>query len=158
MILWCCRRFPERHTAAHILAAYEEVVEEMGLDGKVSVVITDSAANMLAALKFDVPGPADTAGSDTDTDEVGFSPLWLAGCYWSSGTEGGRVQVVDISFCAVHFARLHTANGNHSSVIVFVLHPSPVLPISHLPVKGGGILTAVSNRKVLELSEKKKQV
>ena len=35
-------------TAAHILAAYQEIGEAMGLEGKVSVVITDSAANMPA--------------------------------------------------------------------------------------------------------------
>ena len=50
--LLCLKHDRNRYTAAHIIAAYKEEVEEMGLEGRIIVVVTDSAPNMWAALKF----------------------------------------------------------------------------------------------------------
>ncbi|KAF0292019.1 hypothetical protein FJT64_009911 [Amphibalanus amphitrite] len=65
------KRSPERHKAANILAAYEETIEEYELEGKVSVLVTDSAANMLAAFKFSLAsGSEQPSGSGTRASQA----------------------------------------------------------------------------------------
>lgn len=40
--------YPETHTAANISAATKSLMEEWSLDGKVTSIMTDAGANMLA--------------------------------------------------------------------------------------------------------------
>ena len=69
------RRFPERHTAENIVDSYEQVVVDYGLQGKVSLLVTDSAANMLKAFRVAFGVPA-VSPEDEDGDEE-LEEVWL---------------------------------------------------------------------------------
>ncbi|KAL1281447.1 hypothetical protein QQF64_000250 [Cirrhinus molitorella] len=44
-------RFPQRHTADEIAAALHEIFRDFNIENKVGCVVTDNAANMVAAVK-----------------------------------------------------------------------------------------------------------
>lgn len=54
----------ERHTSDHVKTQIEQVIEDWGLTGKVSALVTDNAANMVKAAKF-LPFPSFTCAAHT---------------------------------------------------------------------------------------------
>nr|XP_033482545.1 zinc finger BED domain-containing protein 1-like [Epinephelus lanceolatus] len=44
--------FPETHTAANITAATRSLMEEWGIEGKVTSIVTDAGANMVASVRI----------------------------------------------------------------------------------------------------------
>ena len=65
------KSFSESHTGAHIAEALDEVIQQNGLHGKVSTVVTDNASNMRKALSLVL----EVSESSVVTDNIACS-LW----------------------------------------------------------------------------------
>ena len=99
-----CKRFRGRHTAENIHEEYENVVEAFELQGRVSAVITDNAANMVKA--FALPGMATFANNDDDNDDqIDHDPLSDDGASVESDPEMLRF-VTDHFGCFCHTLQL----------------------------------------------------
>ena len=66
-VMLACQRFCGSHTAERIHEAYERTIATYGLNNRVSVIVTDNAANMIKA--FSLPG-METAAADESDDEL----------------------------------------------------------------------------------------
>ena len=71
-VMLACKRFRGRHNAQNISEAYLELATSFAIEGKVSDVITDSAANMMKAFRdFGLPGyePAHSEDTPNNVDD-----------------------------------------------------------------------------------------
>ncbi len=65
-LLLCCKHMKGRHTGDNIYMEYEAIVEEFGLQDKISKVVTDNASNMLKAFNITIFDDSKSDESDSD--------------------------------------------------------------------------------------------
>ena len=74
--LLVCERFTGRHTGVRIAEHFETVVDEYGLDGKVTYLVTDNASNMKRAFATAFPETFDDGVDDDGIwEDVGVDEL-----------------------------------------------------------------------------------
>ena len=65
-VMLACQRFRGSHNAERIHEAYERTIATYGLDNRVSVIVTDNAANMIKA--FSLPGMEKATADESDEE------------------------------------------------------------------------------------------
>lgn len=67
-VMLACQRFKGSHTGEHISSTVQQIITSFDLNNKISIIITDNAANMLRAF-VTLPGLEKDNPSDSDSED-----------------------------------------------------------------------------------------
>ena len=74
--LLSCQRSKGSHTGERIAAAFDDVIEENGIENKIDFVVTDNASNMKAAFKVRFPTPDVTEEAEDEGENIEDEAVW----------------------------------------------------------------------------------
>lgn len=114
-VMRACERFKGKQTAENIFQKYENTIAKYNISNKVSVIVTDNAANMVKA--FCLFPPVETHDSDTDNDD------------YDDGADLAKISITDEldylppkrSPCFIHTVQLVVHDALEQAVLLKIV-------------------------------------